>query len=179
MVCRRMTERERRMAKNICETASIANGAVVVGDVTVGDYTSILFNAVLRGDDASIRIGRCSNIQDNATVHTDRGRPTVIGNHVTVGHNAVVHGCTVGDGSLIGMGAVVLNGAKIGKHCLIGAGSLVLEGQEIPDGSLAVGNPAKIKRMLTEKEIQKIYENSIVYVETGKRLKRDGYARNV
>lgn len=166
------------MSENISSTASIAKGAVVVGDVTVGDYTSILFNAVLRGDDDSIRIGRCSNIQDNATVHTDRGRPTVIGDHVTVGHNAVVHGCTVGDYSLIGMGAVVLNGAKIGKHCLVGAGSLVLEGQEIPDGSLAVGNPAKVKRMLTEQEKQKIYENSMVYVETGKRLKKDGYARN-
>lgn len=104
--------------------------------------------------------------------------PSVIGDYVTVGHNAVVHGCTVGDYSLIGMGAVVLNGAKIGKHCLVGAGSLVLEGQEIPDGSLAVGNPAKVKRMLTEQEKQKIYENSMVYVETGKRLKKDGYARN-
>lgn len=166
------------MSENISSTASIAKGAVVVGDVTVGDYTSILFNAVMRGDDDSIRIGRCSNIQDNATVHTDRGRPTVIGDYVTVGHNAVVHGCTVGDCSLIGMGAVVLNGAKIGKHCLVGAGSLVLEGQEIPDGSLAVGNPAKVKRMLTEQEKQKIYENSMVYVETGKRLKKDGYARN-
>lgn len=166
------------MSENISSTASIAKGAVVVGDVTVGDYTSILFNAVLRGDDDSIRIGRCSNIQDNATVHTDRGRPMVIGDYVTVGHNAVVHGCTVGDYSLIGMGAVVLNGAKIGKHCLVGAGSLVLEGQEIPDGSLAVGSPAKVKRMLTEQEKQKIYENSMVYVETGKRLKKDGYARN-
>ena len=102
----------------------------------------------------------------------------MIGDYVTVGHNAVVHGCTVGDYSLIGMGAVVLNGAKIGKHCLVGAGSLVLEGQEIPDGSLAVGNPVKVKRMLTEQEKQKIYENSMVYVETGKRLKKDGYARN-
>lgn len=173
-----MPERRKQMEKNISGTASIANGAVVVGDVSVGDYTSILFNAVLRGDDDSIRIGRCSNIQDNATVHTDRGHPTVIGNHVTVGHNAVVHGCTIGDGSLIGMGAVVLNGAKIGKQCLIGAGSLVLEGQEIPDGSFAAGSPAKIKRMLTDQEKQKIYENSMVYVETGKRLKRDGYARN-
>ena len=154
------------MSENISNTASIAKGAVVVGDVAVGDYTSILFNAVLRGDDDSIRIGRCSNIQDNATVHTDRGRPTVIGDYVTVGHNAVVHGCTVEDYSLIG------------KHCLVGAGSLVLEGQEIPDGSLAVGSPAKVKRMLTEQEKQKIYENSMVYVETGKRLKKDGYARN-
>lgn len=165
------------MGKNISETASVANGAIIVGDVSVGDYTTILFNAVLRGDVDGIRIGRCSNIQDNATVHTDRGRPAVIGNNVTVGHNAVVHGCTVGDNSLIGMGAIVLNGAKIGKNCLIGAGSLVLEGQVIPDGSLAAGNPAKIKRMLTEREIQKIYENSMAYVETGKRLKRDGYAR--
>ena len=129
------------MSENISSTASIAKGAVVVGDVAVGDYTSILFNAVLRGDDDSIRIGRCSNIQDNATVHTDRGRPTVIGDYVTVGHNAVVHGCTVGDCSLIGMGAVVLNGAKIGKHCLIGAGSLVLEGQDRKTLSRRSGQP--------------------------------------
>ena len=152
--------------------------ACLLGSVMLEENVSIWPCAVLRADIADIIVGAGSNIQDNATVHTDRGRPTVIGDYVTVGHNAVVHGCTVGDYSLIGMGAVVLNGAKIGKHCLIGAGSLVLEGQEIPDGSLAVGSPAKVKRMLTEQEKQKIYENSMVYVETGKRLKKDGYARN-
>ena len=160
------------------DSANIVKDSVVIGDVTVGENSCVLFYAVLRGDVEKITVGKCSNIQDNATVHTDRGRPTVIGDYVTVGHNAVVHGCTVGDYSLIGMGAVVLNGAKIGKHCLVGASSLVLEGQEIPDGSLAVGSPAKVKRMLTEQEKQKIYENSMVYVETGKRLKKDGYARN-
>lgn len=166
------------MTEKISVTASIAAGAVIYGDVAVGDYTSILFHAVLRGDDDSITVGRCSNIQDNATVHTARGYPTVIGDHVTVGHNAIVHGCTIGDASLIGMGAIVLNGAKIGKNCLIGAGSVVLENQEIPDGSLAVGNPAKVRRTLTEQEKYKIYENSMAYVETGKRLKKDGYTVN-
>ena len=165
------------MSENISSTASIAKGAVVVGDVTVGDYTSILFNAVLRGDDDSIRIGRCSNIQDNATVHTDRGRPTVIGDYVTVGHNAVVHGCTVGDYSLIGMGAVVLNGAQIGRECLIGAGSLVLEGQVIPDGSLAAGSPVKVKRMLTEAERRRLHESSQAYIQAGRKLKAEGYCR--
>lgn len=166
------------MMKNINHTASIAKGAVIYGDVSVGEYSSILFNAVLRGDDDRITVGKYSNIQDNATVHTDRGKPAVIGDYVTIGHNAVVHGCTIGDASLIGMGAVVLNGAKIGKHCLIGAGSLILENQEIPDGSLAVGNPARVRRLLTEQEKYKIYENSLAYVETGKRLKKDGYSVN-
>ena len=161
--------------RNIDSTANIVKDAVILGDVTVGEDSTILVHAVLRGDDNSISVGKCSNIQDNCTVHADRGRPTVIGDYVTVGHNAVVHGCIVGNGSIIGMGSVVLNGANIGKECIIGAGSIVLEDTVIPDGSLAAGNPAKVKRKLTDEERKKLYESSISYVSTGRKLKKDGY----
>ena len=165
------------MAKtnNIYLSANIVKESVILGDVSIGENSTVLFHAVLRGDDDSIRVGKYSNIQDNCTVHADRGYPAVIGDCVTVGHNAVVHGCTVGDGSLIGMGAIVLNGAQIGKECLIGAGSVVLEGTVIPDGCLAVGCPAKVKRSLTEEERRKLYDSSWSYVETGRKLKKDGY----
>ena len=165
------------MAKtnNIDLSANIVKESVILGDVSIGENSTVLFHAVLRGDDDSISVGKCSNIQDNCTVHSDRGYPAVIGDCVTVGHNAVVHGCTVGDGSLIGMGAIVLNGAQIGKECLIGAGSVVLEGTVIPDGCLAVGCPAKVKRSLTEEERRKLYDSSWSYVETGRKLKKDGY----
>lgn len=157
------------------DSANIVRDSTVIGDVTVGENSTVLFYAVLRGDAEKIVIGNFSNIQDNCTVHADRGFPTTLGDYVTVGHNAVIHGCTIGDGSLIGMGAVVLNGAKIGRKCLIGAGSLVLEHQVIPDGSLAVGNPAKVKRQLTEEERKKLYENSLEYVKVGKDLRAEGY----
>ena len=165
------------MAKtnNIDLSANIVKESVILGDVSIGEDSTVLFHAVLRGDDDSIRVGKYSNIQDNCTVHADRGYPAVIGDCVTVGHNAVVHGCTVGDGSLIGMGAIVLNGAQIGKECLIGAGSVVLEGTVIPDGCLAVGCPATVKRSLTEEERRKLYDSSWSYVETGRKLKKDGY----
>lgn len=165
------------MAKtnNIDLSANIVKESVILGDVSIGENSTVLFHAVLRGDDDSISVGKCSNIQDNCTVHADRGYPAVIGDCVTVGHNAVVHGCTVGDGSMIGMGAIVLNGAQIGKECLIGAGSVVLEGTVIPDGCLAVGCPAKVKRSLTEEERRKLYDSSWSYVETGRKLKKDGY----
>ena len=165
------------MAKtnNIDLSANIVKESVILGDVSIGENSTVLFHAVLRGDDDSISVGKCSNIQDNCTVHSDRAYPAVIGDCVTVGHNAVVHGCTVGDGSLIGMGAIVLNGAQIGKECLIGAGSVVLEGTVIPDGCLAVGCPAKVKRSLTEEERRKLYDSSWSYVETGRKLKKDGY----
>ena len=161
----------------ISESANVVKEAVVIGDVTVGEECTILFHAVLRGDAEKIIVGRCSNIQDNCTIHADAGYPAVIGAHVTVGHNAVLHGCTVGDGSLIGMGAVVLNGAQIGRECLIGAGSLVLEGQVIPDGSLAAGSPAKVKRLLTEEERRRLHESSQAYIQAGRKLKAEGYCR--
>ena len=137
---------------NISSQAHIASQSVILGDVTIGADSSVFYYAVVRGDESSITIGRRSNIQDNSTVHVDYGFPTVIGDDVTVGHNCVIHGCTI------------VNGAKIGKHCLIGAGSLVTQNTVIPDGMLVIGSPAKVKRPLTEEEIQSIYKNAADYV---------------
>jgi carbonic anhydrase/acetyltransferase-like protein (isoleucine patch superfamily) len=124
----------------------IAPGARVIGKVTLAEEVGIWFNAVLRGDNEPIVIGPGSNVQDGCVLHTDPGFPMIIGADVTVGHCAILHGCTIGEGTLIGMGAVVLNGAKIGKGCLIGANALVTEGKEIPDHSMVVGQPAKVIR---------------------------------
>ena len=120
---------------NIAASANIVKESVVMGDVSIGEDSTILFYAVLRGDDNKIIIGKGTNIQDNCTVHTSKVDPTMVGDYVTVGHNAILHGCTIGDNTLIGMGATVMNGSVIGKNCLIAAGSLVLEHQNIPDGS--------------------------------------------
>jgi len=149
----------------IHETAYIAPGAVVLGDVTVDEDVGIWYNAVVRGDRGSIVIGRGSNIQDNAVVHLDSPYPVTIGENVTVGHGAIVHGCTVGDNSLIGMGAILMNGAHIGKNCIVAAGALVTQGMEVPDGSLVMGSPAKVKRMVTEEEIAANLRNASRYVE--------------
>lgn len=130
----------------------IAEDADVVGMVEIGEGSSIWYQAVVRADEDSITIGKRSNIQDGCVLHTDAGRPLMIGDRVTVGHRAILHGCQIGDESLIGMGAIVLNGAEIGKHCIIGAGALVTQGMQIPDGSLAFGSPAKVIRPLTEEE---------------------------
>ena len=136
----------------ISEDAKIARQSVVIGDVTIGRDSCVLHYAVIRGDDAPIVIGEESNVQENCTIHVSRNMPVHIGNNVTVGHNAVLHGCMIGDRTLIGMGAVVLDGARIGKDCIIGAGSLVTKNTVIPDGSLVMGSPAKIKRNLTWEE---------------------------
>lgn len=150
------------------EDVFVAEGARVLGDVTVGDHVGIWFNAVIRGDSAPIRIGNCSNVQDNAVVHVNEKYPVVIGDYVTVGHGAIVHGCEIGDNTLVGMGAIILNGAKIGKNCLIAAGALVTENAVIPDGSMVMGMPGKVKRELTEEDIKGIYDNAILYVEEKK-----------
>ncbi len=126
----------------------IAPGARVIGDVRLSELVSIWFNAVLRGDNEPITLGRGSNVQDGCVCHTDPGFPLVVGEDVTVGHKAILHGCTVGDGSLVGMNAVVLNGAKIGTGCLIGANALVTEGKEIPDGAMVLGSPGKVVKIL-------------------------------
>ncbi len=131
----------------------IAEGARVIGDVTIGDYSGIWYNAVVRGDEEAIRIGERTNIQDNCTLHADHGYPVEIGDGATIGHACIIHGCSIGDNSLIGMGSIVLNGAKIGNNCLIGAGSLVTGGTVIPDGWMAFGSPAKPVRPLKEEEI--------------------------
>ena len=128
----------------IDKSVYLARGSVVTGDVTIGEGCGIWYNAVIRGDEDSVVIGPGSNIQDNAVIHVDRGYPVRIGEGVTVGHGAILHGCTVGDNSLIGMGAIVLNGAVIGRDCIIGAGALVTGGTRIPDGLVAFGNPAVV-----------------------------------
>ncbi|WP_194398251.1 gamma carbonic anhydrase family protein [Microbacterium atlanticum] len=145
-------------------TAFVAAGARIVGGVTLGEGASVWYNAVLRADGDTITVGRDSNLQDNVSVHVDAGRPVIIGESVSVGHNAVVHGCTIGDGSLIGMGAVVLNGAKIGSGCLVAGGAVVLEGTEIPDGSLVAGVPAKVRRELTPAERAGLLRNAEHYL---------------
>jgi carbonic anhydrase/acetyltransferase-like protein (isoleucine patch superfamily) len=130
----------------------IARGAVVVGDVTLGEESSVWYNATLRGDINRIAVGHHTNIQDNSVVHLADEHPCLIGNYVTVGHSAIVHACTVGDEVLIGMGAVVLDGAVIEKHCLIGARALVTQGMRIPEGSLVMGSPAKVVRVMDMEE---------------------------
>ena len=158
----------------ISEDARIARQSVVIGDVTIGRDSCVLHYAVIRGDDAPIVIGEESNVQENCTIHVSRNMPVHIGNNVTVGHNAVLHGCMIGDRTLIGMGAVVLDGARIGKDCIIGAGSLVTKNTVIPDGSLVMGSPAKIKRNLTWEEKLGNLENSKEYVSVSAEMQKQG-----
>ena len=146
----------------------VAHSADVIGDVKVKKGSSLWFSAVLRGDMAEITVGENTSIQDNCTVHADNGKPCHIGNNVTVGHNAVVHGCTVGDNSVIGMNSTVLNGAVIGRNCLIGAGALVKEKEIIPDNSLVVGVPAKVVRTLDESAESYMQKNAAEYAELAK-----------
>ncbi len=141
-----------------------AEESVIRGDVRIKENAGIWFNATIRGDSNYISIGKSSNIQDNCVVHVSKGYPTEIGDFVTIGHGAIIHGCTVKDNTLIGMGAVILNGAVIGENCIIGAGSLITKGTVIPDNSLAFGNPAKVVRTLTPEEIKETYENALRYV---------------
>jgi len=143
----------------------IAPTAVVIGKVKLGKKASIWWHAVVRGDNDPITIGEGTNIQDGCVLHSDPGFPLMIGDRVTVGHMAMVHGCTIGDGSLIGINAVILNGAKIGKNCLIGAKALVGEGKEIPDNSLAVGAPAKVIRKLTPENIERMRMGTKSYMD--------------
>jgi carbonic anhydrase/acetyltransferase-like protein (isoleucine patch superfamily) len=136
------------IAPDIAPSAWIAPEAVLIGKVVVEAEANIWFGAMIRGDNEEIRVGRGSNVQENSVLHTDIGYPLVIGANCTIGHKAMLHGCTIGDGTLIGMGATILNGAKIGKGCLIGACALITEGKEIPDGSLVMGAPGKVVRVL-------------------------------
>lgn len=154
----------------------IADNATVIGSVVLGNASSIWFNTVVRGDCDLIIIGEGSNVQDGCVLHTDPAFPLTIGSRVTVGHMAVLHGCTIGDGSLIGINSVILNGAVIGRNCLIGAGSLVTEGKEIPDGSLALGSPAKVMRQLKPEEIAAMAENAQHYVERSRLYRREARA---
>lgn len=151
-------------------TAFVADSAQVVGRVTLGEGSSVWFNTVIRADNEPMTIGAGSNIQDGSVLHSDTGFPLTVGERVTVGHQVVLHGCTVGDESLIGIGAVVLNGAKIGKHCLVGAGALVTEGKEFPDGSMILGSPAKVVRQLTPEQIDGLRRSAQHYIANAQRF---------
>ena len=146
------------------DTVVILPGAVVVGDVTFGADCSVWFNAVLRGDRNPISLGTGVNIQDNAVLHSGV-QPTVLGDYVTVGHGAIVHGCTVGDNTLVGMGAIVLNGARVGKNCIVGAGAVVTGKMDAPDGSMLLGNPARVVRALTAEELAGLRQNAEHYAK--------------
>ena len=156
----------------IDDSAWIADNAQVIGDVVMDANSSVWFSAVVRGDTARIHIGEGTNIQDGSVLHADVGVPLTIGQRVTVGHMVQLHGCTIGDESLIGIGAVVLNHAKIGKHCLVGAGSLVTEGKEFPDGSMILGSPAKVVRELTPEQIEGLRRSAQGYMNNAQRFKR-------
>ena len=151
----------------------IADGAVVIGSVVLEQNASVWFNAVIRGDNDLITIGENSNIQDGSVLHTDGGVPLTVGKNVTVGHKVMLHGCTIGDNSLIGINSVILNGAKIGKGCLIGANALIPEGKEIPDGSLVMGAPGKVVRELSPEQQKGLEMSALHYVENFKRYKKD------
>jgi len=159
------------IAPRLAQSAWVADSAQVMGNVELAEDSSIWFGAILRGDTETIRIGRGSNIQDGSVLHADIGMPLTVGEHVTVGHKVMLHGCTIGDGSLIGIGAVVLNGAKIGKGCIVGAGSLVTEGKEFPDGSMIIGSPAKAVRELTDTQQQGLKMSAVHYIENARRFK--------
>ena len=150
----------------------IAPNANIIGDVTLEKNTSIWFNATLRGDIENIHVGEGSNIQDGSVLHTDPGYPLKVGKNVTVGHLVMLHGCTIGDNSLVGIGAVILNNAKIGKNCIIGAKALITENKDIPDNSLVVGAPGKIIRKVTDEEIKRVKENAVHYQENWKRYSK-------
>jgi carbonic anhydrase/acetyltransferase-like protein (isoleucine patch superfamily) len=147
----------------------VAPNATIIGDVTLEKNSSIWFNAVLRGDIENIHIGEGSNIQDGSVLHTDPGYPLKVGKNVTIGHLVMLHGCTIGDNSLIGIGAVILNNAKIGNNCIIGAKTLIAENKEIPDDSLVVGSPGRIIRKVTEDEKKAVLENTKHYQDNWKR----------
>lgn len=157
-------------APDVSDPVFIAPGAHVVGDVVLGPDVGVWFAAVIRGDVAPIRIGARTNIQDGAVLHADPDFPLEIGEGCTIGHRAIVHGCTVGENTLIGMGATVLNGARIGANCLVGAGALVTEGKEFPDGSLIVGAPAKVVRSLDAAAIEGLRQSAERYAANARRF---------
>ena len=159
------------VAPQVAASAWVAGSAEVMGNVRLGEDASVWFATVVRGDCESISIGAGSNVQDASVLHADIGQPLVIGERVTVGHQVMLHGCTIGDESLIGIGAVVLNGARIGKHCLVGAGSLVTEGKEFPDGSMILGSPARVVRQLSPEQIEGLRQSARHYMDNARRFK--------
>ncbi len=158
-------------APQLAATAWVADSAEVIGDVALAEGANVWFGVVIRGDNDHIHIGRDSNVQDLSVLHTDVGVPLVIGERVTIGHQVMLHGCSIGDETLIGIGAVVLNGARIGKNCLVGAGSLVTEGKEFPDGSMILGSPARVVRQLTPEQIAGLKRSAQHYVDNARRYR--------
>lgn len=157
----------------VADTAWVAESAQVIGRVVLADDASVWFGAVLRGDNEPLVVGRGSNVQECTVMHADEGYPLVLGDGVTVGHQVMLHGCTVGDGSLIGIQSIVLNGARIGRNCLVGAGSLVTEGKTFPDGTLIVGRPAKVVRELTPEQIEGLRRSAETYVARARRFRAE------
>ena len=155
----------------IADSAWVADSAQVMGNVTLGADSSVWFGAIIRGDMDRITVGAGTNIQDGSVLHADDNMPLTIGENVTVGHQVMLHGCTIGDGSLIGIQAVVLNGAKIGKNCLVGAGALVTEGKEFPDGSMILGSPAKAVRQLSEAQLAGLKMSAQHYIDNARRYR--------
>jgi carbonic anhydrase/acetyltransferase-like protein (isoleucine patch superfamily) len=159
------------VAPRMAESAWVADSAQVMGNVVLAEDTSVWFGATLRGDTETITVGRGSNVQDGSVMHADIGYPLTLGEDVTVGHMVMLHGCTIGDESLIGIGATVLNGATIGKNCLVGAGSLVTEGKTFPDGSMIMGSPARVVKSLTPEQIEGLRRSARHYVENARRYR--------
>ncbi len=150
----------------------VAPGAMLIGDVTIDEAATIWFNCVLRGDLEPIRIGQRTNVQDGTVIHTDKDMPCCVGDDVTIGHGAILHGCTIGNGALIGMGATLLTGAVIGENAIVAAGTLVREGQEIPAANIAMGVPAKVRREVTDSELERVRRGKEDYVLRGRLMKR-------
>ena len=155
------------LSPKIHPTAFIAPGAMIIGDVTIGEDSGVWFNCVLRADIDRIEIGARSNVQDGTVIHLDTGIPTIIGDDVTIGHAAIIHACTIGDGALIGMGAIILSGATIGEEAIVAAGTLVREGQDIPPRAVAMGVPAQVRRETTEEDLKRMRENAAGYAKRG------------
>ncbi|MDM0076354.1 gamma carbonic anhydrase family protein [Variovorax sp. J2P1-59] len=158
------------VAPQLGEGAWVADSAQVMGNVVLAENASVWFGAVLRGDNEAMRIGRNSNVQDLSMLHSDPGCPLTIGDNVTIGHQVMLHGCTIGDNSLIGIQAVILNNAKIGRNSIVGAGSVVTEGKEFPDNSLIIGSPAKVVRTLDDAAAEKLRHGAEHYIENGRRF---------
>jgi carbonic anhydrase/acetyltransferase-like protein (isoleucine patch superfamily) len=156
-------------APRVAPGAWVADSATVIGRVDLAEGASIWYGAVLRGDNDWLRVGRNSNVQDGSVLHTDLGIELVLGENVTVGHQCMLHGCTVGDGTLVGIQSVILNRARIGRHCIVGAGSLVTEGKEFPDGSMIMGSPAQVVRQLTPEQIARLAASATHYVQQAQR----------